>query len=724
MDTLSYMSVKDAAQKFEISERRVQKLCEEKRISGVEMISGVWVIPADAIKPSDERIVVSDETKYITLNELCDDLSISVATGKNWVKLGKLMPDHIEKKTPIFTREYTAKLKQDIQSGKNGALKSRRNKKFVSGNALYNAYVSDKCIGILPVKNLLEKVGESGIELTLENIRIFVADVALRLFLDRLSINYLTEGELLPDFLKGKLTIGKFDSLILDLIENKKVALSFYEANKDLFEHEFHYEAGEDVLGLLYISCANVGLRKATGSYYTPTTVVKRLIQQINIEHNTKVMDPCCGTGNFLMQLPDNKDFNTIYGTDIDEISVKIARINMALKYPDASVADICSHIIDSDYLDNGCVLEMDYIIGNPPWGFEYSEDDKKRLKERFGCASGKNVESYDVFIEQALNNLKVGGCVFFVLPEAFLNVKAHTPIREKVIQESSIKYLSFLGNIFDGVNCPCIILGIEHTGKAMSTVGLRVNNGKRIFVIDTERKVFADYFSFDITDEEYKVLEKLEKKENFVYLKDSADFALGIVTGNNKKYISKKKTEDNEVVLKGSDICKYKTKDTDNYIVFRPEKFQQVAPTSLYRSNEKLLYRFICNQLVFAYDDKQTLSLNSCNILIPKIEGINIKYVMAILNSRVAQFIYSTSFNSVKILRSHIENIPIPRVNTEVQDSIIKIVDKLLSTNDMDQVNSLYELIDDRVCELYGLSEDEKKLIKDVADQGNKFLQ
>ena len=57
--------------------------------------------------------------------------------------------------------------------------------------------------------------------------------------------------------------------------------------------------------------------------------------------------------------------------------------------------------------------------------------------------------------------------------------------------------------------------------------------------------------------------------------------FLLGIVTGNNKKYIDTEKREDNEVILKGSDLYKYKFHPTSNYIVFQPELFQQVAEYS-----------------------------------------------------------------------------------------------------------------------------------------------
>lgn len=50
---MEYMSCAEAADKWGISERRVQKLCEEKRIPGVSKFSFVWLIPKDAEKPSD-----------------------------------------------------------------------------------------------------------------------------------------------------------------------------------------------------------------------------------------------------------------------------------------------------------------------------------------------------------------------------------------------------------------------------------------------------------------------------------------------------------------------------------------------------------------------------------------------------------------------------------------------------------------------------------------------
>jgi hypothetical protein len=211
--------------------------------------------------------------------------------------------------------------------------------------------------------------------------------------------------------------------------------------------------------------------------------------------------------------------------------------------------------------------------------------------------------------------------------------------------------------------------------------------------------------------DEEYFLYKKLSTPDNKIYLKNNATFALGIVTGNNDKYITQTKTDTNEIILKGSDLDKFKIKKATNYIEFKPNEFQQVAPTEFYRTPEKLFYKFISKKLVFAYDNKQTLSLNSCNILIPKINNLNIKYIMAILNSKVAQFLFEKKYNSVKVLRAHIEDIPIPLCNDNTQREIVNIVEKILNSEDTN--NNLIEELNEKIYDLYSLNENEKNIIK-----------
>lgn len=56
---LSFISAKEAAEKWNISQRRVSVLCSENRISGAMMVGNMWIIPSNAEKPIDKRITLN-----------------------------------------------------------------------------------------------------------------------------------------------------------------------------------------------------------------------------------------------------------------------------------------------------------------------------------------------------------------------------------------------------------------------------------------------------------------------------------------------------------------------------------------------------------------------------------------------------------------------------------------------------------------------------------------
>ena len=101
----------------------------------------------------------------------------------------------------------------------------------------------------------------------------------------------------------------------------------------------------------------------------------------------------------------------------------------------------------------------------------------------------------------------------------------------------------------------------------------------------------------------------------------------------------------------------------------------------------------------------------------------MHIKYILAILNSRIAQFIYKKEFNSVKVLRNHIEHIPIPIVSEQKQNEIIELTDILIRGIDDEQTYIIYDKLDDIIFNLWALSNDEINIIKNAIDNENMFL-
>ena len=67
---MEYMSITQAAEKWGITQRRIQVLCKEERVPGAIRIGYVWAIPADAEKPKDARV---RSGKYVKNSEKNSD---------------------------------------------------------------------------------------------------------------------------------------------------------------------------------------------------------------------------------------------------------------------------------------------------------------------------------------------------------------------------------------------------------------------------------------------------------------------------------------------------------------------------------------------------------------------------------------------------------------------------------------------------------------------------
>ena len=85
----------------------------------------------------------------------------------------------------------------------------------------------------------------------------------------------------------------------------------------------------------------------------------------------------------------------------------------------------------------------------------------------------------------------------------------------------------------------------------------------------------------------------------------------------------------------------------------------------------------------------------------------------MAVLNSSVSQFIFQKKFNSIKVLRSHLESLPLPKCEKKTQQQIINAVNKILETSDNSTTHELFAELDLMISKLYNLSFEEYSLIK-----------
>lgn len=648
---------------------------------------------------------VQGEDEIISLKELCDRWEISLATGRNWVKLGKITAV-LGVKPLVFLKKDVETWETQFHAEGDFRLKNRRNKSQRKGNAVYYDYL-EKSGNLL----LMEKICENPLE-TWE-IKLILAEFSLQSFGKRLDLPD-SDTNLLEKFLVGKYSVGIYDPLIWDLIPEN---CGDFSRIQSFLQEKFVYETGADDLGFAYLSLRCVSGRKQSGAYYTPEKTVKNMINLLKkrlILQKSNCLDPCCGTGNFLLYLAKERlDLEHLQGYDVDFFSVALARINLALVFLPTDIAVLRKKIQQLDYLSLKSKENYDLILGNPPWGAFFSIEEKKDLQERFSLPYRGNLESYDLFLAQSFLFSGEKSMVSFVLPEAILSVKAHQFIRGKCMDSFSISYVARLGDIFSGVQCPTILLGLEkNKDKNATTQGCLVELSEKSFVISDNRPFYHEEWPVFLEDGNYHCIRKLENAKQCVTLMGQADFAMGIVTGDNKNLLKKENDPNLEGILKGNDLTLYDYRPESNYISFTPDNFQQIADVSMYRCPEKLFYKFISDSLVFSYDNQGKLSLNSCNILIPRVETMGMKYILAILNSDVANFYFQKKFNSVKVLKSHLERIPIPKATKEEQDEIVKLVDEILKNPSKKQ--EIHQILQEKIYKLYDLTSEEQRLIED----------
>lgn len=576
--------------------------------------------------------------KHLDLTSASRVLNIGTATLKNWGRLGL-----IKSIDGGFLESDVTKLKKDIMAGKVEKLNKRANKLNNKNEHPHWELLTDKNNHkILEVLNIYKSEGIS-----------LLYSVYL-MSLEKLLIK--------PNFKELHFWPIK-NSLHLKIMD-------------ELRPLDLNYE--DNLLGFSFQYLTQVGVKQIHGAYHTPNSMIEKLYKIIKIKNGLS-LDPSCGSGNFLIELLRFVSHEKIYGLEIDPLATLIARANLTLKTK--GQMDVVNQIknVDSlsfDGFDKFFNKKFDLIVTNPPWGAYITPTLKTHYEKNFKeITSG---ETFSYFLVSAYKSLRKNGRVLFVLPESILNVKTHSDIRQFLLKSSSITHIISNKVKFSGVFTNSVTLSFVEKLSDKNQISVIADKKYSI-----NQHVLEDTISLTASDLTMQILSWLKKTEKFS-LKGNSQFALGIVTGNNKKVLLSNVRTGFEPIIKGSDLKRNQSIDEKSYINLNKSLVQQIAPLDYYRQSPKLIYRFICKELVFVVDYESRLTLNSANILIPKLKDYKIEVVAKILNSKLIQYYYAKKFNSIKVLRSALEDIPFPKADKQLLKKIenetsVEVIDLLV---------------------------------------------
>lgn len=296
--------------------------------------------------------------------------------------------------------------------------------------------------------------------------------------------------------IKGLFEELKTDSLFKEVFDgNEQISLSdrglAYVAS-ELSKYSF-LDATVDVKGTAYETIVSNSLKQAAGQFFTPRNIIKCMVEMMNPTVNTRVLDPACGSGGFIVMVldhvrrqiarnyyPDASDAELeirsnsdmvveqvrryaekmIFGFDFDSDLRKAAKMNMvmagdghanifninSLEYPGGALPDVPrigeavkrsveskgDIDIEPGIAKDNAFGKFDMIFTNPPFGSKVAV--AQAIAEKYSIGGGASAPEI-LFIEQCFNFLKPGGKLAIVLPDGILGNPNNESVREWILK-------------------------------------------------------------------------------------------------------------------------------------------------------------------------------------------------------------------------------------------------------------------------------------------------
>jgi type I restriction-modification system DNA methylase subunit len=517
---------------------------------------------------------------------------------------------------------------------------------------------------------------------------------------------------------------------------------------------------------------------------------------------------------------------NNIYGVDIDRQAVEVTKLSLLLKVlegeteetlvkqlalwrepalPDLDKNVKCGNsLIGPEYLDERLMVDdeemrrvnpfdwqaefpeamaaggFDCVIGNPPWGAEFSESEKDYLGSSYRLNSGK-YESYIFFIERSSGLLRPQGTFGYIVPSYWVSRSQTEELRVHLCGDMTPNSFIILPeNVFSGVKMDsCIIVAQQApmASRTANTVAVSEVHASQLpechqrgglerltHDIDARKWLRHPRFRFNprITESDARLILKMEKGS--FPLNDIVEVSQGLTLYRRstlaKQYgkaradeiVSKrlfhsdhKKDDTFKKELLGRDVARYDARwNRESWVSYGPwlahavdERFFRGPRLVI----QKLRNPMLRQRLVAGYlDDDETYSAGVLLNVIPLDSSYSLLYVLGLLNSNLVNWWYRKTIVDVSIRVADLRQVPIPSLDFDDRkdavrhDKMVALVERMLDLHKkldgatipadkrlyQRQIDATDKEIDELVYDLHGLNDDEISVVEgDESDTG-----
>ena len=464
------------------------------------------------------------------------------------------------------------------------------------------------------------------------------------------------------------------------------------------------------------------------------------------------IVDPACGSGAFLNQALDfliqehrsidelraqllGHSFvlsdheisileNNIFGVDLNEESVEIARLSLWLrtarkgrKLNSLNNNIKCGNSLIDDKAIAGekafnwknefpKIFELggfDVVIGNPPYVFGgnegISDKEKDFFKSNYETGNGK-INLFTLFIEKSYRILRDKGAFSFIIPNTFLRVTSYHESRKFFIDKFSFKELADLGtDIFEGaVTTAMILVAFKELPNKDSKIRIIKDFSGAYNELTLKDVLVNNYIiTSNVSNDKSEILKKINN--NSIALGDECkEMIFGVViTKNKEEVVSEIQLQDYKPFLEGKDISSYIIKPIHQYLNYKPELLHRARTKAVFEVPEKLLVQRITGgkkPLKVAYDNNGLYNKESINnIILNDDSKLKAKFILTLLNSSLINWCYNNQFTNeslltVNISKEYLSRIPI-KVPTDQQPFIEKAETMLLKNKELQTIKS-----------------------------------